>query len=109
MIIGKPTLQDVRTTITAGTAPVTIQLPDMHRASPHMWRGNRVTNEKSELSTAANYILAGEDEVPLRAAELENHCNSVADFTALFPQEIPRELPPLRKINHNRNIITGSS
>ena len=58
MILGKPTLEDVRATISAGTALVTIQSPGMYRFPLRMWRGNRVTDQKSDLSTAANSILA---------------------------------------------------
>ena len=58
MILGKPALQDVRATISAGTAPVTIQPPGMDRFPLRMWRGNRVTHQTSDLSTAANSILA---------------------------------------------------
>ena len=43
MIVGKPARQDVRATISAGTAPVTIQPPGMDRFPLRMWRGNRVT------------------------------------------------------------------
>ena len=37
MILGKPALQDVRATISAGTAPVTIQPPGMNRFPLRMW------------------------------------------------------------------------
>ena len=42
MILRKPALQDVRATISAGTAAVTIQTPGMDRFPLRMWRGNRV-------------------------------------------------------------------
>ena len=109
MIVGKPALQDVRAAISAGTAPVTIQPPGMDRFPLRMWRGNRVTDQKSDLSTAANTILARADELAVRAAELEDQFNPVAELATLFPKEIPRELPPLRKINYKIDIIPGSS
>ena len=108
MILGKPALQDVRASISAGTAPVTIQPPGMDSFPLRMWRGNRVTDQRSHLSTAANSILARVDELAVRAAELEDQFNPVAEFATLFPKEIPRELPPLRKINHKINVIPGS-
>ena len=40
---------------------------------------------------------------------MEDQFNPVAEFATLFPKEIPRELPPLRKINHKINIIPGWS
>ena len=58
MILGNPVLQDMRATISAGTAPVTIQRPGMDRFPLRMWRGNQVTDQKSDLSTAANAFLA---------------------------------------------------
>ena len=109
MILGKPALQDVRAPISAGTAPVTIQPPGMDRFPLRRWRGTRVTDQKSDLATAANSILARADELAVRAAELADQFNPVAEFATLFPKEIPRELPPLRKINHKLNIIPGSS
>ena len=109
MILGKPALQDVRATISAGSALVTIQPPAMNRFSMRMWRGNQVTDQKPDLSTAANSILAQRDELAVRAAELDHQFNPVAEFAALFPYEIPGGLPPLRKINHKINIISGSS
>ena len=90
MILGKPGLQDVRASISAGTAPVTIQAPGMDRFPLRMWRGNRVTDQKSELSTAANSILARADEPAVRAAELEDQFNPVTEFATLFPKEIAR-------------------
>ena len=109
MILGKPALQDVRATISAGTAPVTIQPPGMDRFPLRMWRGNRITDQKSDLSTAANSILARADELAVRAAELDHQFNPIVEFATLFLKDIPRELPPLRKINHEINIIPGSS
>ena len=109
MILVKPALQDVRATISAGTAPVTIQSPGMDRFPLRMWRGTQATNQKSDLSTTTNSILARADELAVRAAELEDQFNPVAEFATLFPKDIPRELPPLRKINHKINIIPGSS
>ena len=105
MILGKPALQDVRATISAGTAPVTIQPPHMDRFPLRMCRGNRVTDQKSDLSTAANSILARADDLAVRAAELEDQFNPVEEFATLFPKEIPRQLPPLRKIDQKINVI----
>ena len=68
-----------------------------------------MTDQKSDLSTAANSILVRADELAVRAAELENQFNPVAEFAALFRKKIPRELPPLRKINDRIHIIPGSS
>ena len=109
MILGKPALQDVRATISAGTAPVTSQPPGVDRFPLRMWRGNRVTDQKSDLSTAANSILARADELAVRAAVLEDQFNPVAEFATLFPKELPMELPRLRKINQKINILPGSS
>ena len=109
MILGKPALQDVRATISAGTAPVTIQPLGMNRFPLRMWRENRVTDQKSDLSTAANSILARADEIAVRAAQLENEFNHIAEFATLLPKEIPSVLQPLQKINHKINIIPGSS
>ena len=81
----------------------------MDRFPLRMWRGNRVSNQKSDLSTAAHSILARADELAVRAVELEDQFNPVVEFATLFPKEIPRELPPLRKINHKINVIPGSS
>ena len=81
----------------------------MDRFYLRMLRGTSVTDQKSDLSTAANSILAWADVLAVRAAELENHCNPVAEFAALFDKEIPMELPPVQKINHKINIITASS
>ena len=109
MILRKPGLLYVRATISAGTAPVTIQPPGMNRFSLRIWRGHRVTDEESHLSTAANFILAHAGELASSAAELQNQFNPVAEFAALFPKEIHRESPPLRKINHKITIIPESS
>ena len=109
MILGKPALPDVRATISAGTEPVTIQPPGMDRFPLRMWRENPVTDEKSDLSTAANSILVRADELAVRAAELEDQFNPVVEFATLFPKEIPRELPPLQRINHKSNVIPVSS
>ena len=57
MILGKLGLQNVRATISVGAAPVTIQPPGMDRFPLHMWRGNLVTDQKSDLSTAATPSL----------------------------------------------------
>ena len=105
MIHVKPALQDVRATISAGTTPVTIRPPGMDRFPLRIWRGNQVTDQKSDLSTAANSILARADLLAVRAAELEDQFNSGAEFATLFPKEIPRELPPLREINHKIHIM----
>ena len=99
----------MRASISAGTPPVTLQPPGMDRLCLHMWREHRGTDQKSDLSTPVNSILARADELAVRAAELENLFNPVAEFTALFPKEIPRELPPQRQINHKINIISESS
>ena len=88
IILGKPVHQDVRATISAGTAPVTIQPPGMDRFPQRMWRGNRVTDQKPDLSTAPNSILARADELAVRAAELEDQFHPVAEFATLFPKEI---------------------
>ena len=109
MILEKPALQDVRATISAGTAPVTIQAPGMDRFSLHMWRGNRVIDQESDTSTAANSILTPADELAVRAAELENQFNAVPEFPPPFHKEIHKESPPLRKINDKINMISGSS
>ena len=93
----------------AGTAPVTRQPPGMDRFSLRIWRGNRVTDRKSHLSTPANGILARADEVAVRAAELENRFHTGAEFAGLFLQGIPRRLPSLQKINYTINIIPASS
>ena len=85
MILCKPALQDIRATISAGTALITIQPPGMDRFSLHMWRGNRVTDQKSNLSTAANSILTQGVELAVTAAELEDQFNPMAEFAALFP------------------------
>ena len=68
MILGKPALQAVHATIAADTAPVSILPPGMDGCSLRMLRGNRVTDQKSDLSTAANSILARADELAVRAA-----------------------------------------
>ena len=81
----------------------------MDRFSLRMWRGNRVTDQTSDVSTAANSIRAQADELAVRAAELENPINPVVEFAALFRKEIPRALPPVRTSNQKRNIITGLS
>ena len=91
-IVGKPTLPDVRPTIPVVTAPVTIQPPGTDRLAPRMWRGNLVTEQKSALSTAPHSMLARVDELAVRAAELENQFNPLAECATLFPNEIPREL-----------------
>ena len=109
MIVRNPLLQDVRATISAGTAPVTIQPRAMDGFPVRMWRVYRVPDQKSDLATAANSIRIRHDEVAVRAAELENRFNTVVECPALFSKEIPRKLPPLRKINHKFNIITASS
>ena len=84
MIVQKPALEDVRATISGHTAAVTIQHREMDRFSLRMWRGNRITDQKSDLSTAANSILALADELAVRAEELENRFNLVVEFAALF-------------------------
>ena len=109
IILGKPALQDVRATISASTEPVTLQPPAVDRYSLRTWRGNRVTDQKSDLATATNSSHARADEIAVKAAELDNQFNLVAGFAALFRKEMPRELPPLRKINHTMNMIPGSS
>ena len=95
MILEQPALQDVRATITAGTAPVTVPPPSMDGFSLRMWQGNRVTDQKSDLSIASNSILARPDELAVTAAEVDDQFNPVPEFAALFPKEIPSELPPL--------------
>ena len=109
MMLGKPGLQDVLATIWVGTLPVTIQPPWIDRFSLCMWRGNCATDQKSDLSRAANSILVWRDMLAVTAAERENQFIPVADFAALFPKRIPRELPPLRNFNHKVKIISGSS
>ena len=74
-----------------------------------MWRGNWVTDHKSDLTIAANSMVAQAHECAVRAAELENQFNIVAEFAARFHKEKYRKLPPLRKINYKINIISGSS
>ena len=84
-MLGKPALQDVRATIPARTAPVTIQPPAMDGFSLPMWRGHRVTDQESDLSTAANSMLVRADELAVRDAELENQFNPVLKLAPLFP------------------------
>ena len=79
----------------------------MDRFPLRMWLGNGVTDEKPDLSTATNSILAREDELAVRAAELENQFNPIAEFDILFPQDILRELQPLQKINYEINVMSG--
>ena len=109
MILDKPVLPDVVATISAGTAPVTIQAPCMDRFSRHVWRGNGVTDPKSDLLTDANCILARAYELAVRAVELDNQFNPVVEFAVLFNKETQRELPRLWKINHKIKLIPGSS
>ena len=109
MIVRKHVIQYMRATISAGTAPVTIQPMSMDRFSLRMQRGDRVTDQKSDLSTPTSSILARADQREVRAAELENQFNPVLEFAALLHKEIPRELPPLPQINHQINIIPGLS
>ena len=99
----------MRATISAGTAPVTMQHSSMDRFSQRMWRGNHLTDQKSDLLTAANFMHIWANELAMRAAELKNQFHAVVEFAALFHKEIPRELPPLRKINYKIYIISGSS
>ena len=70
MIRGQPALQDARATISAGTGTVTIQSTRMDRFYLRMWRGNLVTDQKSDLETAANSMLARADVLAVRGAEL---------------------------------------
>ena len=109
MILEQPVLQNVRATIPAGTAPVTIQPTGMDRFPLPMWRSNRATDQESDLSTAANSVLARADELAVRAAEVEDQFNPVVEFATLCTKEIPSELPPLRKIHDKINIISESS
>ena len=95
MIIRIPALQDVHATTSAGTAPVTIPRPGMNRFFLRMWRENRVTYQKPNLSTAANSILARPDELAVRAAQLEDQFHPVAECSTLFPKAISREPLPL--------------
>ena len=81
----------------------------MDRFYLRMLRGTSVTNQKSDLSTAANSILACVDVLAVWPVELENYCNPVAEFAALFHKEIPMESPPVQKINHKIKIIPASS
>ena len=74
-----------------------------------MWRGNWVTDHKSDLTIAANSMVAQAHERAVRAAELENQFYRVAEFDALFHKEIHRELAPLRQIDYKINLISGSS
>ena len=109
MMLRRPRLQDIRATISAGTASGIIQPRSMDRFCLRMWRGNLVTDQKYDLSTAVNSILTQADELAVRAAELGNRFNPVVEYPALFRKQIPTELPPLRNINHKINIISGSS
>ena len=109
MIVAIPALQVVLSTISAGTAPVTIQPSGMDRFCRRMWGGNRVTDHKPDITKAANSILARADQLAVRVAELETQFNPVAEFAGPFPKEIPRELPPLRKIDPKIYIMSGSS
>ena len=68
MIIVKPALQVVRGPISAGTAPVTIEPTGMDEFSLRMWKGYGVTDQKPDLSTAWNSILARADKLAVRAA-----------------------------------------
>ena len=88
VIVVKPGLQDVCVTISASTTPVTMQPPSMYRYSLCMWRGNRVTDKKSDLSIAANSILARADELAVSPAQVNKQYNPVAEFAALSHQEI---------------------
>ena len=109
MILGTPALLVVRATISPVTAPLTLQPTSMDWFCLRMWQGNRLTDQKSDLSTAANSILALADELAVRAVVLENRFNPVEEFAALIPKEIPRELPPRRQINHMIDINTWLS
>ena len=82
-------------TMSASTATMTIQRPAVGRLSLHMWQGNQVTDQQSELAIAANSMLTRAD--------------VVAEFAALLLKAILRELLRLQKINHNINIIPVSS
>ena len=44
----------------------------MDRFSLRMWRGKPVTDQKTDLATAANYILARVDELAVSPAGLDN-------------------------------------
>ena len=80
----------------------------MDRFAVRMWRGNRVPDQKSDLLRPANSIFARADELAVSAAELDNQFYTDPEFATLFPKEIPRELPPMRRINHKIIIITES-
>ena len=95
--------------MSASAAVVTMQPAAMARFFLFMWRGNRVTDQPSDLSTAANSILTHEDELALRRAELENEFNVVAEFAVLFTEELPRELQAMRPIHDEINLISVSS
>ena len=109
MILDKPILYNVSATMAAVIAAVTILLPAMNRFPFHTWRGTLVTDQKSDLSTAAESILARADELAVRGAKLDNQVNAIAEFANLFAKEIARDLPPLLKIHSKINIITVSS
>ena len=106
IILGTAALRDVRATISPVTTPLTLQPTSMDRFSLRMWQGNRLTDQKSDLSTAASSILALADELAVRAVELENRFNPIEEFAALIPKEIPRQFPPRRKIYHKIDINT---
>ena len=90
-ILVKPVLQEVRGSISAGTTTVNMHSSGMERFSLQMWRANWVTDQKCDMSTAANSILARVNNLAIRAADLENQFNTVAEFATLFPNEIPGE------------------
>ena len=86
-----------------------MQPSGLNRFSLQMWRANCVSDQKSDISTAANSILARVDEVAIRAADQENQFNPVAEFATQFRNEMPAELQPLGKIDPEIDIIPESS
>ena len=62
----------------------------MKTFSLRMWRGTRVIDQKSNMSTAANSMLAQADELAVSDAKRKNECNAVAELAPLFQKEISR-------------------
>lgn len=85
MILSTPAILNIQATISVGTAPVAIQPAGMDRFSLRMRRGNCITEERSELSTAGNSSLARPNPLPVWGADVENQINSGSEFASLDP------------------------
>jgi len=116
MILGKPVLTALNALIPAGPKPVTIQPEGMAPFALNEWR--KAGFAMGPVTSAALFI---EDEAPeyflplfefmvsARNLGKSREFNLFVEFAQLFPATTPKELPPLRTINHRIPLKPSST